>query len=144
MGYAEIADLRLRLSELYSGVYITVDGAPMDTEAQADLDAAAAEIDSFLGSRYVVPVSAPAVLPLLKSWAVTLAEELAWSRSGKPETPKGVADRVGNVRRMLQAIADGKQSLPGAEEKSAAEDGGGVALFAAAEPVFTRQKMKGF
>lgn len=144
MAYAVIADLRLRLSELYCGVYTTIDGAPMDEEAQADLDAAAAEIESYIGCRYKVPVLTASVLPLLKVWTVTLAEELAWSRSGKPETPKGVADRVANVRRMLQAIADGKQSLPGAEEKSAAEDGGGVALFAADEPVFTRKKMKGF
>jgi len=137
--YATIADLRLRLSDLYSGVYITLQGAPMDVEAQADLDAAAAEIDTFLGCRYVTPVETPGALPLLKIWTATLAEELAWSRSAA-ETPKNVVARVANVRKILQAIADGRQSLPGAEEKG----GNGIALFSADDPVFTRKNMEGF
>lgn len=143
MGYAQIADLRLRLSELYAGVYLSLDGSPMDLEAQADLDAAAAEIDSCLGCRYQIPVRAAAVIPLLKVWQLTLAEELAWSRSGTQETPKGVASRVAEVRRALQAIVDGKRTLPGAAE-IVADQQGGVSFFAADDPVFTRKKMEDF
>lgn len=143
MRYAEIADLRLRLSDLYLGVYIAQDGSPMDEEATADLDAATAEIDSFLGGRYRVPVEAETVLPLLKSWTLTLAEELAWCRSGKGEPPKGVITRVAMVRAALEAIADSKRSLPGAEEKTAAA-GGGVSLFQADPQIFTADSLGGF
>ena len=143
MAYATIADLRLRLSDLYTGVYTDESGAPMDDEAQADIDAASAEIDTFLGARYETPVTAPAVAALLKTWAVTLAEELAWSRSGKSETPKNVAARVANVRRILQAIADARQSLPGAVERPASS-GGGIAFAQTEKPVFSREKLQGY
>ena len=40
--YAAIADLQLRLSDLYGNLYRKLDGTAMTEEAQADLDAAEA------------------------------------------------------------------------------------------------------
>ncbi|MBO4647318.1 MAG: DUF1320 family protein [Lentisphaeria bacterium] len=141
--YAAIADLQLRLSDLYGNLYRKLDGTAMTEEAQADLDAAEAEIDGLIGTRYAVPVESGAALPLLKAWTVTLAEELAWSRSGKSELPKNVTQRAETVRKNLTLIASGKMLL-----QAAAQDensgGGSVVGIAGNTPVFGRDKMTGY
>lgn len=142
-GYAAIGDLKLRLSDLYQNLYRKLDGGEMTDEAQSDLDAAEAEINGMIGTRYRVPVTSSASLPLLKAWTVTLAEELAWSRSGKSELPKNVAARAETVRKNLNLIADGKMILGGAEQDN--ESGGGsVVSIAGTPPVFGRDKMEGY
>lgn len=141
--YAAIADLQLRLSDLYGNLYRKLDGTAMTEEAQADLDAAEAEIDGLIGTRYAVPVESGAALPLLKAWTVTLAEELAWSRSGKSELPKNVTQRAETVRKNLTLIASGKMLL-----QAAAQDensgGGSVVGISGNTPVFGRDKMTGY
>lgn len=139
--YATAADLRQRLGDLYQGQYMAVDGTPMDAEADADLAAAAAEIDSYLAIRYVVPVATPGVLPLLKQWCITLAEELAWSRSGKAEIPANVAARVAIVRKRLEDIANNDRQLPGAAELPT---GASISIVESEPEVFTRNRLKGF
>ena len=111
-------------------------------EAQADLDAAAAEIEAHIGVRYRTPVTDTVALPLLKIWTLTLAEELAWSRSGKAEIPKNVADRVANIRKVLEGIAAGEKQLPGATEKTGS--GATLSIVDAAKPVYTRKNLKGY
>lgn len=141
--YAAIADLQRRLSDLYENLYRKLDGTAMTEEAQADLDAAEAEIDGLIGTRYAVPVESGAALPLLKAWTVTLAEELAWSRSGKSELPKNVTQRAETVRKNLTLIASGKMLL-----QAAAQDensgGGSVVGISGNTPVFGRDKMDGY
>ena len=141
--YAVIADLQKRLSDLYGNLYRRLDGTDMTVEAQSDLDAAEAEIDGMIGTRYTVPVESGEALPLLKSWTVTLAEELAWGRSGKAETPENVRERVKHVRSLLAKVADGSMLLPGAAQ-AAAVGGGSVVAIAGNEPVFGRDKMPGY
>lgn len=143
MSYATVEDLRLRLSDLYPGLYVKLDGGAMDSEAQADLDAAEAEINGMIGTRYIVPVPAEQALPLLKSWTVTLAEELAWSRSGKSDLPENVAKRAEHVRRLLEKIANGSMILSGASQDEV-NGGGSVALIEGDPPVFGRGKMEGY
>lgn len=142
-GYASTGDLKLRLSDLYLNLYRRVDGGEMTEEAQSDLDAAEAEINGMIGTRYHVPVTAGAALSLLKAWAVTLAEELAWSRSGKNELPKNVTERAATVRKNLALIADGKMILGGAEQDDVS-GGGSVVGIAGNPPVFGRDKMEGY
>ena len=141
--YAGIADLQLRLSDLYGNIYRRLDGSAMTEEAQADLDAAEAEIDGIVGTRYAVPVESGAALPLLKAWAVTLAEELAWSRSGKGDLPKNVQTRAETVRANLRLIAAGKMLLPGASQNESS-GGGSVVAIAGNDPVFGRDRMEGY
>lgn len=144
MSYATQAELLVRIGTVNAGLYRGSGGTTDSTAAQADLDAASAEIDTYIGCRYRLPVDQSNALALLKIWAMTLAEELAWSRSGKIELPKGVAARVEYIRKQLTAIAEGKLQLPGAEEKTAADGGAKLSIAAGAEPVFTRDKMGGF
>ena len=141
--YAAIADLQLRLSDLYGNLYRKLDGTAMTEEAQADLDAAEAEIDGLIGTRYAVPVESGAALPLLKAWTVTLAEELAWSRSGKSELPKNVTQRAETVRKNLTLIASGKMLLQAAAQDESS-GGGSVVGISGNDPVFGRDKMTGY
>ena len=141
--YAAIADLQLRLSDLYGNLYRKLDGTAMTEEAQADLDAAEAEIDGLIGTRYAVPVQSGAALPLLKAWTVTLAEELAWSRSGKNELPKNVTQRAETVRKNLTLIASGKMLLQAAAQDESS-GGGSVVGISGNTPVFGRDKMTGY
>ena len=141
--YAAIADLQLRLSDLYGNLYRKLDGTAMTEEAQADLDAAEAEIDGLIGTRYAVPVESGAALPLLKAWTVTLAEELAWSRSGKSELPGNVTQRAETVRKNLTLIASGKMLLQAAVQDESS-GGGSVVGISGNDPVFGRDKMTGY
>lgn len=141
--YAAITDLQLRLSDLYENLYRKLDGTEMTAEAQADLDAAEAEIDGIIGTRYAVPVQSGAALPLLKAWTVTLAEELAWSRSGKSEIPGNVRQRAETVRKNLSLISSGRMLLSAAVQDESS-GGGSVVGIAGNEPVFGRDKMAGY
>ncbi len=114
MAYASCDDLRMRLGPVFRDLYAEDD----DTVPQADLDAAAGEIDGMISVRFVVPVTAENSGKLLNSWNVTLAEELAWARSGKSETPQNVQDRVKQVRTLLQRVCTGEMLLPGVSLQS--------------------------
>lgn len=138
MAYANCDDLRLRLGPVFRDLY-----AEDDTVPRADLDAAAGEIDGMIAVRFVVPVTAEESERLLKSWNVTLAEELAWARSGKNETPQNVQDRVKQVRALLQKVCTGEMLLPGAEQ-SGSSGGGNVVCIDGDEPIFGRRNMKGY
>lgn len=142
MSYATAGDLENRMNRYYAQLY-DVDGAPDDGLAAEDLAAASAELDGCLGTRYAVPVAAAAALPLLKSWTLTLAEELAWSRGGSTKTPENVAKRCEVVRKALTAIADGDRILPGATEDDSS-NAAGAAYLDVADPEFTRTKMEGW
>lgn len=139
MAYASCDDLRMRLGPVFRDLYAEDD----DTVPRADLDAAAGEIDGMISVRFVVPVTAENSGKLLNSWNVTLAEELAWARSGKSETPQNVQDRVKQVRTLLQRVCTGEMLLPGAEQ-SGSSGGGNVVCIDGDTPVFGRRNMKGY
>lgn len=141
--YATIDDFRRQLSDLFGDIYVDRNGATMEWEMEQDLEAASTEIDATVGVRYQIPVTAVSALPMLRTCCVTLAEELAWSRSGRPDVPEHVKKRVDNTRRMLAKIAGGDMVLPGAAE--AAVGGAGSAVIVdGPPPEFTRQKLGRF
>ncbi len=142
MAYATAEDLIQRLGGFYRDLYADSDGRLQVCEAAADIAAASAEIDGRIGKRYQIPVSAPAAGELLKHWALTLAEELAWSRSGQGETPENVRARAAEVRRMLNLAAEGTMVLPGAV--AAPEADAAALLVEGDEPIFRRHKMERF
>ena len=141
MAYAGVNDLSLRLGDVYGELYTRLNGQRMDAEAGDDLGAASAEIDGYVGVRYTVPVTSAQALPLLKSWCLTLCEELAWARSGR-DIPEWVKERVKAVREQLARVAAGTFSLAGADVPGT-ETGGGIALIEGEAPVFGRSRMRG-
>lgn len=139
MPYASTDELHRRLGPVYQDLY-----AADDSETPlADLEAGAAEIDGMIGTRYEIPVTGSAAAALLKNWNLTLAEELAWARSGKEETPQNVQERVKTVREYLEKISAGAMLLAGGVQ-SAAAGGGSVVCIDGDEPIFGRRKMKGY
>ena len=143
--YATYSDLQDRLKSFFDQLYADADaeGGVNLEDAAADLEAAQSEVDGAAGVRYTVPVEATASLPLLKNWTLTIAEELAWRRDAKGKSPENVKDRVKEVRRQLERLAEGKVKLQGAGENTTTGAGSSV-IVSAATPVFTREKMSGF
>ena len=135
MAYATINELAVRLGQDYAGLYGD------DATAQADLDAAAAEIDAAAGCRYETPVVSARAEALLRDWNLTLCEERARARSAGGALPEKIRMRIAHVRESLSKTASGELILPGAAENMR---GQGFAAVACDEPVFTRETMKGY
>ena len=128
------------MGRAYAAVY-----GQQDPDAQAAQDAAAAsaEIDGYLAGRYAVPVASEAALPLLRDWALALAEERAYSRSqAQNDFSEKVKRRADHVRELLKEAAEGRFAL--AAGLAEAQSGSGVAVVECEEPVFTRGRMTGF
>jgi len=142
--YADISQLRGRLKNSFDGIYDAVVAGSVTTfpDAQADLEAANGQVDGYLAGRYLAPVTADAVLPLLQHYTLTLASELAYMRSAGSEMPKKIADAVKQVRADLQAIADGNKRLPGVPETAVGQ--GGASILSIEKPVFDQKSMEGF
>jgi phage gp36-like protein len=104
--------------------------------AQAD-----AEIDSYIGGRYGVPLST--VPGVVKKMSVDIAIYNLYSRRVE-EMPEVRKDRYRSAVDQLKLIAKGTVSLGVAELPPAADTGGAETNKATDENVFTRDKLKGF
>lgn len=138
MAYATINELKMRLGQDYAGLYGNDETGT--ATAQADLDAAAAEIDAAAGCRYETPVAGRAEA-LLRDWNLTLCEERARVRCAGDTLPGKLKMRIDHVRESLAKTASGELVLPGAAESVR---GHGFAAVACDAPVFTRETMKGY
>ena len=140
MSYATVDDLKNRMKEFYNELYL--DGESVNDDlASEDLAAVSAELDGALGNRYSIPITASSAMPLLRSWALTLCEELAWCRGDAVEVPEAVEKRCAKVRELLVFYADGKRRLSGAAQVVNSES---VSLVQAATPVMTRDDLAGW
>ena len=139
MAYATINELKVRLGQDYAGLYGNDESGT--ATAQADLDAAAAEIDASAGCRYETPVVSERAEVLLRDWNLTLCEERARVRCAGDALPDKLKMRVAQVRGSLTKTASGELVLPGAAESVR---GQGFAAVACDAPVFTRETMKGY
>ena len=138
MAYATINELKVRLGQDYAGLYGNDEVGT--ATAQADLDAAAAEIDASAGCRYETPVASERAGALLRDWNLTLCEERARVRCAGDTLPDKLKTRVALVRGSLEKTASGELVLPGAAESVR---GQGFAAVACDEPVFSRETMRG-
>ncbi len=140
--YATAADLENRMKRQYAAIYADETTGEVDTSLVAeDLEASSAEIDGFLANRYVVPVTDTAPLVLLKSWNLTLAEELAWSRTPGSTIPEKVTKRVENVRDLLDRVVDGDYQILATEKSTGI---GNAAVVKADPPVMNREDLAGW
>lgn len=142
--YATVQKFKDRLHRDYDEFYRDPDSGEVDDDlAEDDLTAASADVDSYVAMNYATPVTEAQALPLLEHFTLTLAEELAYLRSGGSGAPDKVVKRVETVRKQLDKIAEGDLKLPGSPTRSA--DGAGAAsIVSAATPVFTRDDMEGW
>ena len=139
MAYATINELKVRLGQDYAGLYGNDEAGT--TAAQADLDAAAAEIDAAAGCRYETPIAASGAEALLRDWNLTLCEERARVRCAGDTIPDKLRKRVVQVRESLAKTVSGELVMPGASESMR---GQGFAAVACDAPVFSRETMKGY
>ena len=139
MAYATINELKVRLGQDYAGLYGSDETGT--ATAQADLDAAAAEIDASAGCRYETPVVSGRAEALLRDWNLTLCEERARVRCAGDSLPDKLKMRVAHVRGSLAKTASGDLILPGAAESAR---GRGFSTIACDEPVFTRETLRDY
>jgi len=140
--YATRTDVQRRLRRNYETLY-TRDGA-IDTDlVDADIAAAEAEIDGALAQRYTVPVTAGNT-ELLRQWALTLVEDLAYGAVPGREVPKNVAARVDVVRRQIRDAGEGKFSLGAAAVPTERPDATGTLIVEGNTPEMTRTKLEGW
>jgi len=142
--YASAVEVEQRLRKNFATLY-TPRGLTAEDQSivAADIAAAEADLHSYLAGRYVVPVTDAAAVALLKGWALTLIEELAYAAVPGSTLPESVTTRVTALRERLEKIAAGKLSLGTATALEST--GAGADLIAESEtPVFTRDTMVGF
>ena len=149
MSYATAAELRQRIGgSVFNEIYnLPVQSDLSDLSDKSDivddLESAAAEIDGAIAARYALPVTGYRSLALLKDWNLTLAEERAYARPAGADFTEKIKRRVDQVRKYLDMIRSDQFRLPDAPENSSGS-GGTIALVQRDEPIFDRDKMKGF
>lgn len=88
-----------------------------ETQIEADIADADSQIDSAVGARYAVPFEAPTP-PLINTLSINIASYLADLRfRGGKEYPNELSPfylRYQRATRTLNAIADGRATVPGA------------------------------
>lgn len=143
MSYATLEDLETRLGpEAYVG--LTDDegtGTANTVRAREALDAAQAEIDSFLAGRYAVPVRTTAELQtaaLLKALTLDLAEYRLHAR--QPPTPEEIREKAVAARQWLRDLAHGRAWLPLSKPALERDADGIVAASSGGERIFRRNE----
>lgn len=143
MAYATLTELLQRLDE-QSVILLTDDAlaGAVDTDAVdrafADADT---EIDSYIATRYAVPMSP--VPALVQRLSLDLAIEGLYTRRPHVTTPEAVTRAAKNARLLLANIAANKASIPGATELDTTGTTAAGATFAAEERLFTRTTLRG-
>lgn len=141
--YATLDDFKQRLKDHYEAIYSDDEGVLDESLMADDLTEAYGTVNGYLAARYQVPVSETDALPMLKACQLSLACELAWSRTDSDELPEKAKHAAKIARGQLKDIAKGDLTLPAAPAESAS-GAGGAALVQAETPVFGRSKMGGF
>jgi phage gp36-like protein len=149
MLYATTEELSGRLgATLYARLTDRVSGTtPSDTVAQQLLDAAEAEMHTYLASRYRTPIDLgmhAELAPTLKSRVLDIAEYLAWK--GSPfmaGLPARVRDGYDEALLWLSRIARGEASLPASSPPASSTAESDVPRYSSATRKFTSEEFDG-
>lgn len=114
-----------------------VGGVPDPTVVAAAIAQAQAEIDSYLGKRYVLPFTETP--PRVKTLAVDLAVYHLYAR--RDVMPEGRRDRYKDAVAFLKDVAAGRAEIVEAAGAELPGDAGDVTEISSAERVFSRTKM---
>jgi phage gp36-like protein len=139
MGYATLQDLANRLGPA-AYLQLTDDeatGEPNEARAQEALDAAEAEVNSRLASRFAVPLEVaaePQAAAMLRAVALDLAEYRLHAR--RPPVPDAVEAKALQTLQWLQDVAEGRAQMPLLREVPANESRGTIAEADGPQRVF--------
>lgn len=139
--YITTADAQKRMRDEFGRLY---DLPLQQSDLDEDILAAEAIVNSYLGARYTIPVTASDALAIIKTIALDLLEELAYLRAAGDQIPEKVKERADVARQQLEKIADGSMTLAGAAAAQSASSGSSVAVVDGNDPQFTRDQMGGF
>lgn len=143
--YISRTDVSNRLRRSYDTLYTEPGESEVNTDlVDADIDAAEGTVDGYLAKRYLVPVTDAAAIRIVKAWALTLCEELAYGAIPGRELPESIATRANAVRQQLEAAAAGRMALGSAETVAEISGAADCIVTEGDTPVFTREKMEGF
>jgi phage gp36-like protein len=141
--YSTLADIKKLLPE--EVIVQLTDDEGLGAVGQARVDEAVtqadAEIDSYIGGRYSVPLST--VPDIVKKHSVDIAIYNLYSRVVQ-DVPEIRRERYKNAISQLKDIARGTVSLGMADPPAAADDGGAETNKPTDENVFTRDSLEGF
>lgn len=145
MAYITNNDIEERLGTL-AYVQLTDDGgtgsADLDKVAEAR-SGAEGEADSYLATRYAVPVdllAEPQIAAVLKSFVLDIAEYRLHNR--RPPVPADVARRRNEAIAWLQRVATGAVQLPATVMRAANAALGTIAETAGPARMFTRDNLE--
>lgn len=149
MAYITTSDLSTRLgTTLYARLTDRVNGTTANnTVAQEIVDAAEAEVDSYLSKRYATPINLTANSELnatLKARVLDVAEYRAWN--GAPfvtRAPDRVASVYSSSKRWLADVAAGLIHLPAASRPASPTAEDDAPRYTAVERVFTADALDG-
>jgi len=144
--YVTVAQVKNRLRRSFQPLYTPRGWTDEDeTIVDADIEAAEADLHCYLAGRYVVPVTDSEAVKLLRHWALTLIEEIAYGSIAGTKVPENVAERVKSLRGRLQQISEGKLSLGTATELTAPSTGPSADFISdGPDPVMSRDLLEGF
>lgn len=144
--YLTVTDVQQRLRRNYEQLYTPRDGSAEDEDiVAADIEAAEADLHSYLAGRYEVPVTDAEAVKLLKHWTLVLLQEIAYGAVPGRKLPENIVAQVKSLRERLERIADGELSLGTAAEVAAAETGiAGDFISDGPDPVFEREHLEGW
>ena len=144
MAYATNADVEERLgSTLY--VQLTDDagtGSADEDKVTESRQAAEAEIDSYVGRRYAVPVDTTGqdeLTAMLKSVTLDLAEHRLHAR--RPPIPEAIRQKRTWAVQWLGRVASGEVVLPATIELAGSGTGGVVGEVTGPERVMSRDEL---
>ena len=144
--YIDSTDVQNRLRRNFEPLYTPRGWTSSDSDiVDADIEAAEADLHSYIAARYRVPVTDTEAVKLLKHWALTLVEEIAYGSIPGRKVPDNIAERAKALHERLERIAAGDLSLGTASTVTQATTGAGADVMTdGPDPVFTRDQMEGF
>jgi len=145
VGYATLQDLQDRIGPS-NYLKLTDDegtGQPNETRAQEALQAAEAEVDSYLSRRFKVPVDVTGedeAAALLKSVTLDLAEYRLHAR--RPPVPEDVRIKAEVARLWLEKVATGQANLPVSRAVAETDIAGEIGRVTGSQRVFRRDDVE--
>lgn len=140
--YITDAEVQQRLRNDFPALY---DLPSQQADLTADIAAAEAIVNSYLGRRYTIPVTNSTALTAVKPLCMALLEEIGHRRGIGAEIPEKVKDAAEVARKQLEAIAAGTMTLAGADAAtSPAGTSESVAVVEGNPPEFNRDNMEGY
>ena len=145
MSYSVLDDINKAITAATVIELTDDEGTGLVNEARVNEAIARADshIDSYIGTRYTVPVVSVPVPEILNTFSVDMAVYDLFSR--KLEVPKVFDDKYNHAIKHLKDISSGVASIGGAEEPApATPDNAAETNLTDETQIFTRDSQRGF